>query len=141
MIEALGDIHHRSEEFNAHLLPRCRDLVKATGYRMAYEAAVRTEKLRPEALRLFESTCVKTDLSWYCQFEQLSRNVFLANDTKIAREALPLLHEVLCKSDHPSAVRTPIMDEESWDDFVGSLPTFESPAKLRSTQECQLSDV
>lgn len=141
MIEALGDKNHRSEEFNAHLLPRCRELVKATGYRMAYEAAASTEKLRPEALRLFESICVKTDLSWYCQFEQLSRNDFLANNTKIAREALILLQEVSCKSDHPSAVRTPIMDEGSWDEFVGSLPRFESPMKLRSTQVSQPSSL
>ncbi|TGJ80501.1 hypothetical protein E0Z10_g8262 [Xylaria hypoxylon] len=124
MIESLGDKNHRSEEVNAHLLPRCRDMVKATGHRMAYEAAATSGKLKPEALQLFESTCMKTDLSWYCQFERLSRNEFLANDAKAAKEALPLLREFLCQSRPSRATVAPIVDEESWDEFIESLPVF-----------------
>ncbi|KAI3336258.1 acyl-CoA dehydrogenase/oxidase [Ustulina deusta] len=124
MIESLGAKNHRSEEVNAHLLPRCRDMVKATGHRMAYEAAAASGKLRPEALQLFESTCIKTDLSWYCQSEGLSRNEFLANDAKAAKEALPLLQEFLTQSRPSGAAVAPIMDEKSWDQFVQSLPVF-----------------
>ncbi|KAI1422396.1 acyl-CoA dehydrogenase/oxidase [Xylaria sp. FL1777] len=124
MIESLGIENHRSEEVNAHLLPRCRDMVKATGHRMAYEAVAASGKLKPEAIHLFESICIKTDLSWYCQFEGLSRNQFLANDAKAAKEALPLLHQFLTQSRPSRATVAPIMDEESWDEFVQSLPAF-----------------
>ncbi|KAI0425065.1 acyl-CoA dehydrogenase/oxidase [Xylaria sp. FL1042] len=136
MIQSLGITDYRSEEINAHLLPRCRDLVKATGHRMAYEAAVSSGKVKPEALRLFESTCMKTDLSWYCEFEGLGRNEFLISDTKAAKEALPLLQEFLTQSRPLSATVAPIMDERSWDEFVGSLPIFipmETVAEQAST--------
>ncbi|KAI0449487.1 acyl-CoA dehydrogenase/oxidase [Xylaria acuta] len=138
MIGLLEGQDHRGEEFNSHLLPRCRDMVKATGHRMAYEAAVTSGKLKPEALRLFESTCMKTDLSWYCQFEGLSRNVFLAKDTKAAKEVLPLLQEFLCQSGQSEAAVAPIMDENSWDDFVCNLPTFRSTTVLDSTSSYRL---
>ncbi|KAI0965617.1 acyl-CoA dehydrogenase/oxidase [Xylaria arbuscula] len=124
LIESLGAKSHRSEEVNAHLLPRCRDLVKASGHRMAYEAAAAGGKMKPEALRLFESTCIKSDLSWYCQFDGLNRNDFFKNDTTAAREALPLLQEFLAQKRPSRATVAPIMNDESWDEFVQSLPTF-----------------
>ncbi|KAI1172925.1 acyl-CoA dehydrogenase/oxidase [Nemania sp. FL0916] len=126
MIETLGSKNHRSEESNAYLLPRCRDLVKSTGHRMAYEAAVASGKMAPEALRLFESTCIKSDLSWYCQFEGLSRNDFFANDAKAAKEALPLLQTFLSKNESRIGALAPIMTDMAWDDFVQDLPLFTS---------------
>ncbi|KAI0966755.1 hypothetical protein F4678DRAFT_466124 [Xylaria arbuscula] len=47
---------------------------------MAYKAAAASRRVKPAALRLFESTCVKSDLSWYCQTKGFKRNEFLAND-------------------------------------------------------------
>ncbi|TRX88833.1 hypothetical protein FHL15_010292 [Xylaria flabelliformis] len=138
MIEALGSQDHRSEEINAHLLPRCRDMVKATGHRMAYEAAATSGKLKPAALRLFESTCMKKDLSWYCQFEGLSRNDFFAKDTEAAKEALPLLQEFLCQSGKSETVVAPIMDENSWNGFVCNLPTFKATTMVDSTSSYRL---
>ncbi|KAJ2991606.1 hypothetical protein NUW58_g2454 [Xylaria curta] len=130
MMASLGNRNHRSEEFNAHLLPRCRDLVKATGHRMAYEAAASSGKLTAEALDLFKSTCMKADLSWYCQFEGLNRNEFHAKDTMAAKAALPLLREFLNPNGASSqdgtigAAVAPIMDEKLWGEFVHNLPTF-----------------
>ncbi|KAI1746659.1 acyl-CoA dehydrogenase/oxidase [Xylaria castorea] len=138
MIESLGSQDYRSEKFNAHLLPRCRDMVKATGHRMVYEAAAMSGKLKPEALRLFESTCMKMDLSWYCQFEGLNRNDFLAKDTEAAKEVLPLLQEFLCQSGHPKVVMAPILDEKLWDEFVYNLPTFKSVVELEPTPSYRL---
>lgn len=31
---------HRSQEFNKHILPLCNDLLRASGFRMAYEYAI-----------------------------------------------------------------------------------------------------
>ncbi|KAI1126242.1 acyl-CoA dehydrogenase/oxidase [Nemania abortiva] len=124
MMESLGVKSHRSEEYNTYLLPRCRDLVKATGHRMAYESAAMNGKLQPEALHLFESTCMKADLSWYCQSEGLSRNDFFANDSKAARKVFPLLREFLCQNHQSESAMAPIMSDESWDQFVQNLPTF-----------------
>ncbi|KAI1145319.1 acyl-CoA dehydrogenase/oxidase [Nemania diffusa] len=129
ILESLGDKNHRSEEYNTHLLPRCRDLVKATGHRMAYEAAAISGKLKPEALLLFESTCIKADLSWYCQFEKLNRTDFFVNDANAARDALPLLQEFLSKNDQLEGKVVPvapIMNETTWDNFVQNLPAFEA---------------
>ncbi|KAI0101043.1 acyl-CoA dehydrogenase/oxidase [Nemania sp. FL0031] len=125
-LKSLGDKNHRSEEYNAHLLPRCRDLVKATGHRMAYESASMSGKIKPEALLLFESTCIKADLSWYCQFEGLVRNEFFANDAEAARKALPLLQGFLCQNGQPELAVAPIMSDELWDEFAQKLPTFEA---------------
>ncbi|KAI1438053.1 acyl-CoA dehydrogenase/oxidase [Xylaria sp. CBS 124048] len=122
MMMAFGRESHRSEEANAYLLPRCRDIVKATGYRMAYEAAVASAKFRPEALALLESTCMKADLSWYCQHEGVKRNEFIVRDSQLARQALPLLQEFIRQGDASGSVVAPIMNQGSWDEFVDSLP-------------------
>ncbi|KAI2624063.1 acyl-CoA dehydrogenase/oxidase [Xylaria nigripes] len=133
-IASLDAEHHRSEEFNAHILPRCRDMVKATGQRMAYEAAVASGKLKPEALALFESSCMKADLSWYCQHEGLKRNEFLAKDAEIAKAALPLLKEFLADEEAIGAIVAPIMTEKTWSDFVSNLPTF-TPASMERSRK------
>jgi hypothetical protein len=98
---------------------------------MAYEAAATDGRVRSEALKLFESICIKSDLSWYCQFEGLSRTAFLARDAAAAREALPLLREFLSQSKPPGVAMAPIMHEESWNDFVRSLPTFKASKAAR----------
>ncbi|KAI1115631.1 acyl-CoA dehydrogenase/oxidase [Nemania sp. NC0429] len=133
MMESLGYQDYRSEEANAYLLPRCRDLVKATGHRMAYEAAATSGRLAAEALRLFESSCIKTDLSWYCQSAGLSRSEFFADDTKAAKEALPLLHAFLSRDEQRTGILAPIMDETSWDDFVRNLPAFKDVGLVGSS--------
>ncbi|KAI0400628.1 acyl-CoA dehydrogenase/oxidase [Xylaria palmicola] len=138
MLESIGISNHRSEEFNAHLLPRCRDMVKATGHRMAYEAAATSGKLKPEALRLFESTCIKNDLSWYCQQEGLSRNDFFLRDTEAAKDALPLLQEFLCKIEQLKSAVAPIMKEESWEEFLRNLPAFKPEVSIEPVMEATL---
>ncbi|KAI8628509.1 putative acyl-CoA oxidase [Xylariaceae sp. FL1651] len=115
---------HRGAEFNAHLLPRCRDLVRATGHRMAYEAAAANDKIQPAALKLFESICIKSDLSWYCQYEGLNRTAFLAQDATAAKEVLPLMEAFLRQDKPPGVAIAPIMYEESWNEFVRDLPEF-----------------
>lgn len=62
-IAALGGYdNHRSQEFNYYLLPRCRPLVEAIGYRIAYKA-VKDTAVRLEVLDLFERLCISADLS------------------------------------------------------------------------------
>ncbi|KAI0505453.1 acyl-CoA dehydrogenase/oxidase [Xylaria bambusicola] len=132
MLLSLGITNYRSEEVNAHLLPRCRDMVKAAGHRMAYEAAVASGKVKPAALRLFESSCIKSDLSWYCQSEGFKRNEFLANDVKAVKEALPLLQEFLTQRRPLRATVAPIVHETSWNEFFESLPIFQPTRTVSS---------
>ncbi|KAF2964687.1 hypothetical protein GQX73_g8872 [Xylaria multiplex] len=92
MVESLADQNHHSEKVNANLLPRCRDMVKATGNRMAYETAVTSGKLKSEALQLFELTCIKSDSGWYCQFEGFGRNEFLQKMQEPREELIHCSH-------------------------------------------------
>ncbi|KFZ24000.1 hypothetical protein V502_01521 [Pseudogymnoascus sp. VKM F-4520 (FW-2644)] len=55
----------RTAEFDAHILPRCRQLVEATGQRMAYEAAQASKDIPSEMRELFEINCIAADQSWY----------------------------------------------------------------------------
>ncbi|KAI1820723.1 putative acyl-CoA oxidase [Xylaria intraflava] len=135
LIASLGDKHHRSEAVSAHLLPRCREMIKATGHRMAYEAAAMGGKVKREALDLFESSCIKSDLSWYCQFEGLRRNDFHARDTATVKAALPLLQEFLSQREAAAAAAAvaPIMDEDSWDEFVTNLPMLQKAGPVEAS--------
>ncbi|KAK6065014.1 hypothetical protein SCUP234_12784 [Seiridium cupressi] len=124
LMKLLVGKHHRGEKFNIHMLPRCREIVKATGHRLAYEAAAANYTMKPEALSLFESVCVKTDLGWYCQYEGLDRNAFLMRDAEAAAQVLPQLHAFLGASKELEVPVAPIMYKESWDEFLRQLPIF-----------------
>ncbi|KAI0398388.1 acyl-CoA dehydrogenase/oxidase [Xylariaceae sp. FL0594] len=150
MVASLKDQDFRGEEFNALILPRCRDIVRATGHRMAYEAAAAVAAtpgdganagITPEALSLFECICMKTDLSWYVSSSSsssqsmsrsesgsdiINRAAFFARDALAGKEALPELETFLTQSREDYLPRVPIMYEETWAEFIQGLPKFEA---------------
>jgi len=141
MVASLKDKDFRGEEFNALILPRCRDIIRATGHRMAYEAAAAasSDKVTQEALRLFECICVKTDLSWYCQSSRdFNRVAFFARDALAGKEALPELQAYLTQSKEAHLPRVPIMYEETWAEFIRDLPTFEAGQTKKQTKKRSL---
>ncbi|KAI1817998.1 acyl-CoA dehydrogenase/oxidase [Poronia punctata] len=132
LIGSLTDKDFRGEEFNALILPRCRDIIRATGHRMAYEAAAR-ETITPEILRLFECICIKADLSWYMESGDLTRAAFYKRDAQAGRDAIPELQSFLTQDMAPHLPRVPIMYEEAWNEFEKVLPEFKAGETKKQT--------
>ncbi|OTA93966.1 hypothetical protein M434DRAFT_11192 [Hypoxylon sp. CO27-5] len=125
IVASLNQSYHRGKAFNAHILPRCRALVEATGHRMAYEAAASRGKVSQGLLNLFESICVMSDLSWYCENGGGSRKEIFARDVEAAEAVLPQLPALLDETKAAAWTTAPIVDETSWDKFVERLPVFQ----------------
>jgi acyl-CoA oxidase len=123
---SLDQNSHRDQAFNAHILPRCRALIEASGHRMAYEAAAACDSITPEALALFESGCVMSDLSWYCEYDGASRKELFARDVDAAKAVFPQLKSLLDQTKAAPWASTPLLDGEDWDSFVQRLPVFET---------------
>jgi alkylation response protein AidB-like acyl-CoA dehydrogenase len=139
MIGSLDLGSHRDQTFNMHVLPRCQALVEATGHRMAYEAAFSSYKITPEALALFESSCIMSDPSWYCESESASRNELFARDVQITTEALPQLQILLNQTNAAPWTTVPILTDERWDEFVQGLPAFSTPDVAPATRTSKLT--
>ena len=78
--------HHRSEAFNRLILPKCETIIRAIGYRLAYEAAVEA-KLDPRIIDLFVATTVKASSAWFVEhgrscgvLEQVGQHTQLLGD-------------------------------------------------------------
>ncbi|KAI1503307.1 hypothetical protein F5X99DRAFT_375626 [Biscogniauxia marginata] len=130
ILAALGPGGHRGSAFNAHILPRCHALVEATGHRMAYEAASTSDKVSPEILNLFESTCVMSDMSWYCEAGGATRTELFAGHAQAVEAVLPQMESLLSQTDAADWTTALIVDEEKWDNFVKSLPVFSNDHEL-----------
>ncbi|KAK5624517.1 hypothetical protein RRF57_000233 [Xylaria bambusicola] len=94
---------HRGKEFNGRLLPLSLPLVRATGQRMAYEAAKDTMvhgndrglDITPQVLALYESTCMMEDQSWYVENGIMLRRALLDRDVDAVNAILPLLEGMI----------------------------------------------
>lgn len=120
---------HRDDGFNTFVLPHCRSLIRATGKRMAYEAAKNTSSIRPEMLRLFETSCIVEDASWYVENTDLRREMIFEQYGNAVRAALPLLSELLEETRAAPWVTAPFLSAEDWAAFVAGLELFGSPGE------------
>lgn len=121
-----GYQHHRGEEFNRCILPRCRSLIEAVGHRMAYEAA-RDAEVPPEVLRLFENLSIENDLSWYVENGLLTRAGFFDTLAEAYHAAVPVLLRQRQTSELDAYITAPIITSQAWDRFHGELQVFEHP--------------
>ncbi|KAH6972674.1 hypothetical protein EDB80DRAFT_596136 [Ilyonectria destructans] len=129
-----GYNNHRNQEFNRHILPRCRSLVEAIGHRMAYEAA-KDKGVRSEVLCLFEKLCIEADMGWYVEKGLVTRVAFLDSITDAYDAALPILLQERQTLETADYITAPIMTSESWEEFCGGLQAFGgSCAKLNNHQ-------
>jgi hypothetical protein len=124
-----GYKEHRGQQFNRHLLPRCRPLVEAIGRRMAYEAA-RDAGVCPTALRLFDLICLGKDPG--CRLSSGDRASARAFDDALVKaydEALPDMLDAVegWQPELDAYVSAPIVSDKSWAAFVAELPSFERP--------------
>lgn len=126
-LSALGGYdNHRSPDFNREILPRCRPLVEAIGYRIAFEAA-KDLGVRPEILNLFEWLCVSEGLSWYVEAGVVTRSQFQSSGSDAYSRVLAILSDELKPLNGHKCITAPITNENSWKVFVENLPLFEAP--------------
>ncbi|RCI16331.1 hypothetical protein L249_3165 [Ophiocordyceps polyrhachis-furcata BCC 54312] len=125
-IQANGETH-RSEAFNAQILPRARSLVQAIGDRMSYEAAAECAKVTPAMLELYETTCVARDMSWYVENLGLTRAELYARHAAAVQNLLPRLDEMLEETKAAAWATAPILSAEAWDGWMDGLAVFERP--------------
>ncbi|KAK7926939.1 hypothetical protein PG985_003937 [Apiospora marii] len=142
---------HRGREFNARLLPLSLPLVRATGQRMAYEAArdaMMTVKqqhdgggkndnrddqdpgmtmMTPQVLALYESTCLMEDQSWYVENGILSRRALLDRDVDAVNGMLPLLEGMIHDPAVDALINAPMVDQDKLAAFFSGLPSYEGP--------------
>ncbi|KAI1089171.1 acyl-CoA dehydrogenase/oxidase C-terminal [Rostrohypoxylon terebratum] len=126
---------HRGEEFNARLLPLSLPLVRATGQRMAYEAAKDAmvhgndhgPSMTPEVLALYESTCMMEDQSWYVENGIMSRQGLLNRDVDAMNSLLPFLEGMINDPAVDAFVKAPMVDQDRLAAFFSSLPSFQGP--------------
>ena len=118
---------HRSDEFNRLVLPLCQPIVEAIGHRMAYEAAVK-EKVDPDILALFTIGVIKHDSSWYVEHLKLGRREQQEMEDNALTALLPRLEELLEATGAKPYCVAPIVSDDAWNEFVGSLPHFEGEA-------------
>ncbi|KFY02044.1 hypothetical protein V490_00659 [Pseudogymnoascus sp. VKM F-3557] len=114
----------RTAEFNAHILPLCRQLVEATGQRMAYEAAQTSKDVPSEMLNVFVANCIEADRSWYCVHEGCNRMKLFTQQVKAYEAVLPQLEEFLDNCQVAPWASSPILTEKNWESFVHTLPVF-----------------
>ncbi|RDA94672.1 hypothetical protein CP533_2471, partial [Ophiocordyceps camponoti-saundersi (nom. inval.)] len=120
---------HRSEAFNAHVLPRARSLVQAIGDRMSYEAAAESDKVTPAMLELYEMTCVVRDMSWYVEKMGFSRAELYARHAAAVQKLLPRLDEMLDGTGAAAWATAPMISGEAWDGWIDGLAVFEGPER------------
>ncbi|KAJ8124039.1 hypothetical protein ONZ43_g151 [Nemania bipapillata] len=132
--QILASLHggHRGKEFNARLLPLSLPLVRATGQRMAYEAAkdfmVQQDDyglgIAPQVLALYESTCMMEDQSWYVENGIMSRRALLNRDVDAMNSMLPLLEGMINDPAVDELISAPMVDQDRLAAFFSSLPSF-----------------
>ena len=111
--------HHRSDEFNRLILPKCEPIIRAIGHRLAYEAAVEA-KLDSHIINLFVATTVKESSAWFVEHGRSRKDQDQEEDEAILA-ALPCLSRWLDDLDLESYVKVPISTQESWNGFVEGL--------------------
>ncbi|KAI1114437.1 acyl-CoA dehydrogenase/oxidase [Nemania sp. NC0429] len=133
--QILASLHggHRGKEFNARLLPLSVPLVRATGQRMAYEAAKDAVAhksdhglgITPQMLALYESTCMMEDQSWYVENGIMSRRALLDRDADALNSMLPLLEDTINDPAIDAFINAPMVNQDKLAAFFSGLPSFQ----------------
>lgn len=120
---------HRSEGFNAGVLPRCRTMVEALGQRMAFEAA-KSKSLAPEILDVFVMCCIREDPSWYIEHEHFTRAQIWQDEESAFEKLQHLLPQLVEKTGARDYITAPMIGEQDLHEFILTLPTFGSGSDI-----------
>jgi hypothetical protein len=114
---------HRSGAYDREILPRSLSLIQAIGHRIAYDAA-RASQVDGPLLDLFEIVSVLQDEAWYVERLGLTRAELREREARALEAVFPRLEEYLARMDVEPYVLAPIVSDERWDRFIGTLQMF-----------------
>ncbi len=97
--------------------------MQAIGHRIAYEAA-RASQIDGPLLNLFEIVSVLQDEAWYVECLGMTRAELREREARAIEAAFPRLDEYLARMDVAPYVVAPIVSDEKWKQFIGTLQTF-----------------
>ncbi|KAJ7907009.1 acyl-CoA dehydrogenase NM domain-like protein [Mycena leptocephala] len=115
--------HHRSQQINGVVLPRCQELIEAVGHRLAVDAAVEGQ-VNPLIIDLYTASVIKHDSSWYMEHASLSRSTQRQMERNSVEALFPNLGALLGQLDITNYITAPIVSDEQWTSYVHTLPTF-----------------
>lgn len=123
-VDTLGGYkNHRSEAFDRRILPLCRPLIETIGDRLALESA--RQLGAPAGISgLFEMMSIEANLDWYVARGHVTGPAFRAGAAQAYADALPLMFASLKDSESRGYVTAPILSDDSWAAYLGSLPSF-----------------
>jgi acyl-CoA oxidase len=114
---------HRSATYDIEVLPRSLPLVLAIGHRIAYDAA-RAAHVDAPLLDLFEVSAVLQDEAWYVECLGISRADLRRREAHALEAVFARLEEYLVRMDVAQFIVAPIVSDEKWKQFFGTLPTL-----------------
>ncbi|VDB88524.1 unnamed protein product [Peniophora sp. CBMAI 1063] len=120
--------NHRGSDFDREILPRSVEFITAIGHRMAFDAAV-AAGVDPCLLDLFVAACVKKDPAFYVENMGLSRIRQRKMEATAVDNVYSRLEEFLAPMEIEPYVTAPIVSQEKWDEYVGSMKTYDSNAE------------
>ncbi|KAJ7108850.1 acyl-CoA dehydrogenase NM domain-like protein [Mycena crocata] len=117
--------NHHSPDFGRFILPQALFLVEALGHRIAFDAAVilGVEKC---LLELYVVSCIKSDPAWYAEHGGLSQRAQMEKENAAIEGVLPHMGDLIKSMGVEAYATAPIISQDNWDRFVGSLQTFNS---------------
>ena len=114
---------HRSATYDRGVLPRSLPLVLAIGHRIAYDAA-RAAQVDAPLLDLFEVSAILQDEAWYVECLGISRAELRRREAHALEAVFARLEEYLVRMDVAPYIVAPIVSDEKWEQFFGTLPTL-----------------
>jgi acyl-CoA oxidase len=114
---------HRSATYDREVLPRSLPIIQAIGHRIAYDAA-REARVDGPLLDLFEIASMLQDEAWYVEKMGTTRAQLREREARAIEAVFPHLEEYLAQMDVAPYVVAPIVSEERWERFLGTLQVF-----------------
>ncbi|TFK70228.1 acyl-CoA oxidase [Pluteus cervinus] len=124
---------HRSEAFNAFILPQSQMVVEAMGHALAYSAALRAHLPQP-ILDVYECAVIRQDPAWFSENVGLSRMHQRLRDDRAITSMLPDLSRYLDDLQIEDYVSAPLVSDQAWKTYLAELPVHSG----RATSDLQL---
>ena len=118
---------HRSDSFNALILPQSETVIEAMGHALAYSAAVQA-KLPQPILDVYECAVIRRDSAWYSEQGGLSRPHQRLREDAAVSSMVPRLPSYLSQLDIEQYVQAPIVSDSDWKSYLTELPVYTGSA-------------
>ncbi|KAG5645680.1 hypothetical protein DXG03_005518 [Asterophora parasitica] len=118
---------HRSDYFNALILPQSQVVVEAIGHALAYSAALQSNLPQP-ILDVYECAIIRQDPAWYSEQGGLSRMDQRLREDAAVSSMLPNLSSFFADLGIEKYVTAPIVSDAGWKDYLAALPVHTGTA-------------